>query len=153
MPAQIVALIGQGWHALLLAHGLGLRHQLLCTSDLAQGKGSVSCDELGQERVSLVAEPKYDGLSVELVYDNLDFMRGVEVFLNGIPATSIEGMHQGMVDMGAAQSNQVVIMDKLMDSDPLFLTGNTDTVYASAILNLESDGPTVVEIPAGTQAA
>lgn len=96
----------------------------------------------------------FDGLpskdTVQKVYDNLDFMRGVEVFLNGIPATSIEGMHQGMVDMGAAQSNQVVIMDKLMDSNPLFLTGNTDTVYASAILDLKSEGPTVVEIPAGS---
>jgi hypothetical protein len=36
-----------------------------------------------------------------------------------------------------------------MDSNPLFLTGNTDTVYASVILDLEEDGPTVVEIPAG----
>ena len=34
-----------------------------------------------------------------------------------------------------------------MDSNPLFLTGNTDTVYASTILDLERDGPTVVEIP------
>jgi hypothetical protein len=38
-------------------------------------------------------------------------------------------------------------MDKLMDSDPLFLTGNTDTVYASLFLDLNRDGPTVVEIP------
>lgn len=30
-------------------------------------------DELGKERVSLVGEPKYDGLSVELVYDNGSF--------------------------------------------------------------------------------
>jgi hypothetical protein len=36
-----------------------------------------------------------------------------------------------------------------MDSAPLFLTGNTDTVYASAVLDLERDGPTVVEIPPG----
>ena len=52
----------------------------------------------------------FDGLpskdTVQKVYDNLDFMRGVEVFLNGIPATSIEGMHQGMVDMGAAHHGQ-----------------------------------------------
>jgi len=49
--------------------------------------------------------------------------------------------------MKATQSNQVLILDKLMDSDPLFLTGNTDTVYASVILDLQKDGPTVVEIP------
>ena len=36
-----------------------------------------------------------------------------------------------------------------MDSNSLFLTGNTDTVYAIAFLELDRDGPTVVEIPPG----
>jgi hypothetical protein len=36
-----------------------------------------------------------------------------------------------------------------MDSTPLFLTGNTSTVYALGILDLKKDGPTVVEVPAG----
>jgi hypothetical protein len=96
----------------------------------------------------------FDGLptkeTAEKVFDNLDFMRGVEVFLNFIPATSLEGMHQGMVGLGVDRCNKVVIMDHLMDSTPLFLTGNTDTVYASGILDLEKDGPTVVEVPAGS---
>jgi len=93
----------------------------------------------------------FDGMptsdTVKTVYDNLDFLRGVEVFLNFIPATSIEGIRLGMEEMKATQSNQVLLFDKLMDSDPLFLTGNTDTVYASVILDLQKDGPTVVEIP------
>jgi len=96
----------------------------------------------------------FDGLpkeeTVKKVYDNLDFMRGVETFLNGIPATSIEGMRQGMVEMGATESNHVLIMDNILDSNPLFLTGNTSTVYTSIILDLEKDGPTVVEVPAGS---
>lgn len=83
------------------------------------------------------------------VYDNLDFMRGVEVFLNFVPAASIEAMRRGMVEIGATKSHQVVLFEQLLDSTPLFLTGNTDTVYASAILDLERDGPTVVEIPPG----
>jgi hypothetical protein len=37
-----------------------------------------------------------------------------------------------------------------MDSNPLFLTGNTDTVYCMVMLDLEADGPTVVEIPPGS---
>jgi len=41
----------------------------------------------------------------------------------------------------------VMLMDGLLNSNGLFLTGNTDTVYASAILDLERDGATVVEIP------
>jgi len=96
----------------------------------------------------------FDGLpsdeTVQKVYDNLDFMRGVETFLNGIPATSIEGLRLGMQEVGSTKSNQVVIMDDLMDSNPLFLTGNTSTVYASVFFNLLEDGPTVVEVPAGS---
>ncbi len=51
--------------------------------------------------------------------------------------------------MGAAASHQCVIFDGLMDSNSLFLTGNTDTVYAALMFDLERDGATVVEIPPG----
>ena len=47
------------------------------------------------------------------------------------------------------KSNQAIIFDQLMDSNPLYLTGNTDTVYCMVFLDLEADGPTVVEIPPG----
>ena len=93
----------------------------------------------------------YDGLpdkaTVDKVYDNLDFIRGVDVFLNFIPATSIEGIRLGTIGLGADASNKVLIFDNLMDANPLFLTGNTSTVYATAILDLEKDGVTVVEVP------
>jgi hypothetical protein len=85
-----------------------------------------------------------------LVYDHPDFLRGVEVFLNFLPAASLEAMRLGMVSLGATAAHQVVIMDRLLDSNPLFLTGNTDTVYVSGFLDLERDGPTVVEIPPGS---
>jgi hypothetical protein len=88
-----------------------------------------------------------DAPTVEKLYDNLLFMRGVETFLSGIPATSIEAIRRGCVQVGAERASDIVIFDKLMDSNPLFLTGNTDTVYALSILELDRDGPTVVEIP------
>ena len=95
----------------------------------------------------------YDGIptdeTIATVYDNLDFYRGIEVFLNFIPATSIEGVRLGMKELGADDYNEVIVFDDLMDSAPLFLTGNTDTVYALSMLDLERDGATVVEIPAG----
>jgi hypothetical protein len=96
----------------------------------------------------------FDGMpdngTVEKLYDNLDLMRGTEAFLNGIPATSIEGLRRGHLELGANAPNKAVILDQLLDSAPLFLTGNTDTVYCSAFLDLGKDGPTVVEIPAGS---
>ncbi len=95
----------------------------------------------------------FDGIptreTAEMVYDNLDFLRGVETFLNGIPATSIEGLRRGLASIGSKNSNQVVIFDHLMDSKALFLTGNTSTVYCVPFLDLKKDGPTVIEIPAG----
>ncbi|QFU24237.1 DUF1254 domain-containing protein [Shewanella eurypsychrophilus] len=95
----------------------------------------------------------YDGIPTDetltKVYDNLDFVRGIDVFLNFIPATSVEGIRLGFKSLGVEDSNEVLVFDNLMDSNPLFLTGNTDTVYAGAMLDLEKDGVTVVEIPAG----
>jgi len=95
----------------------------------------------------------YDGIptdsTVEKVYDNLDYLRGIDVFLNFIPACNIEGMRSGTASLGVSKYNQVLLMDKLMDSTSLFLTGNTDTVYASSFFDLSKTGPLVVEIPAG----
>jgi hypothetical protein len=95
----------------------------------------------------------FDGLptdeTVELAYNHLDFMRGVDVFLNFIPATSMEAIRRGLADVGVAKSNQAIIFEQLMDSNSLFLTPNTDTVYCFAFVDLEKDGPTVVEIPPG----
>jgi len=85
----------------------------------------------------------------KLVYDNLDLLRGVETFLNGIPATSVAAMRLGQQSLGAIMPNQVMIMDEFLDSGPLFLTGNTGTVYASSFLDLGRDGPTVIEVPPG----
>ena len=87
--------------------------------------------------------------TADLLYDHLDFLRGVEVFLSAVPAASLEAMRIGMEEVGVTACHQVGIVDRLLDSAPLFLTGNTDTVYVSGILDLERDGPTVVEIPPG----
>lgn len=85
--------------------------------------------------------------TARLVFDNLDFGRGVKAFLDGIPAASVEAMRRAHDELGVDACHKVLIVDRLLDSNPLFLTGNTDTVYLSGILDLERDGPTVVEVP------
>ena len=96
----------------------------------------------------------FDGMpdpeTVATVYDNLDTIRATEAFLNMVPAASMEGMRVGLESIGSVESNQVMMFDRLLDSNPLFLTGNTDTVYSLVMFDLERDGPTVVEIPAGS---
>ena len=79
--------------------------------------------------------------TTQKVYDNLDFLRGTEVFLNFIPATSMEGLRLGNAERGATKSNQVVIMDQLADSNPLWLTANTDTVYLFGLPRSASGWP------------
>ena len=95
----------------------------------------------------------FDGLpspaTSDKLYDFLDLSRGVDVFLNMVPAASVEALRVGMLEMGVDAPNKVLLYDQLMDSNSLFLTGNTDTVYAIGLLDLLRDGPTVVEIPAG----
>jgi hypothetical protein len=96
----------------------------------------------------------FDGVptqeTADKVMENLLFLRGIETFLNGIPAASIEGIRRGMVSVGATESHHLVITDKLMDSNPLFLTPNTDTVYAFNFFDLEKTGPLVIEVPEGS---
>ena len=95
----------------------------------------------------------FDGVptekTVDTVYDYLDRSRAVEVYLNSIPALSINALREGQASAGCATSNQVCIFDTLMDSKSLVLTGNTSTMYAIGFLDLKTDGPTVVDLPTG----
>jgi len=105
--------------------------------------------------VTRVGTLKYfDGIptpeTAEALYKHLDYIRGVESFLNGMPAANLEAFRRGQAALGVKNSNQILIFDQLMDSNSLFLTGNTDTVYVSVFLDLKKDGPMVIEIPPGT---
>ena len=96
----------------------------------------------------------FDGIPTEetaaALYNHLDYIRGVETFLNGMPAASLEAFRRGQASLGVENYNQVLIFDQLMDSNSLFLTGNTDTVYVSAFFDLRKEGPMVIEVPPGT---
>jgi len=87
--------------------------------------------------------------TAQKVYDYLDTMRGVDAFLKGIPAASIQGMMEGPRVIGQETSNQVVIFEELADANSLYLTTNTSTMYVFGRLDLKADGPTVVEMPPG----
>jgi len=86
-----------------------------------------------------------DAETVQKVYDNLDFIRGVEVFLNTMPGASLYAMREGLKGVGINNST-VGISETLLDSKSLFLTPNTETVYLVGWLDLK-DGPMVIETP------
>jgi hypothetical protein len=81
----------------------------------------------------------------ELVYDQLDFVHGLNAYLNGFPGASTWAVRKGFHEAGV-QDNEILIFSELMDSQSLFLTANADTVYFVGIVDLTS-GPMVVETP------
>jgi hypothetical protein len=86
-----------------------------------------------------------DDATVETVMDNLDFSRAVQAFLNGMPGASLVGMRAGYLKLGVSNGT-ILLFESLLDSESLFLTGNTDSVYFSGWLDL-TDGPLVLEAP------
>ena len=87
--------------------------------------------------------------TAELVYDNLDFLRGVEVFLTAIPAASVDAMLDGIGTLGVNRNGAISITESLLDARALYLTANTESVYIGGVLDLR-DGPVVVESPPNT---
>jgi hypothetical protein len=87
-----------------------------------------------------------DDATTQKVYDNLDFMRGVEAFLNAMPGASAEAIRVGWASQGAVNNQILLIMENLMDSKSLFLTPNTESIYHMAWFDV-SDGPLVIEVP------
>jgi len=87
--------------------------------------------------------------TVDLVYDNLDFLRGVEAFLTAMPMASLHAVREGFRDAGADRNGVVLLTEQLMDAHSLFLTANTESVYSNTWLDL-GDGPMVVESPPNT---
>jgi hypothetical protein len=83
--------------------------------------------------------------TVKKVYDNLDFLRGVETFLNGIPAASIYALLEGFKDAGVGPYT-IAITENLLDARSLFLTPNSTTMYMSVEINVK-DEPFVMEVP------
>ena len=83
--------------------------------------------------------------TVEIAYNHLDFMRGVRTFLDAMPIASLYAMREGLREVGCVDGT-VGIFEELMDSKTLFLTANTESVYALSWLDLKG-GPLVVESP------
>ena len=79
--------------------------------------------------------------TVEGAYRTMDLARAVTAYLDFIPAASAGALAGALPAPGG-----VAITETLMHADPLFLTANTDTVYAISAADLRR-GPLVVEVP------
>jgi hypothetical protein len=83
--------------------------------------------------------------TAQKVRDSLDYIRGVDAFMNSLSGASAFAIRKGFQSIGA-EDNTIVIFSELMDSNSLFLTPNADTIYTIASLDL-TKGPLVIEVP------
>jgi hypothetical protein len=85
--------------------------------------------------------------SVARLYDALDFVRGIGVFMNCVPGASLVAMRRGFRTIGLDGSTTVGYTDPRANSGSYFLTPNTETTYGSLFLDLKANGPMVIEPP------
>jgi hypothetical protein len=86
--------------------------------------------------------------TAEKLRDHLDYLHGVDTFMNTISGVSVFAIRKGFQEAGIADGD-VLICSGLMNSRGLFLTANADTVYFWSFHDL-SQGPLVVETPSDT---
>ncbi len=79
------------------------------------------------------------------LYDHIDRTHGYNAYVNSMSGVSIRSLDKGLQSVGV-KNNEVIIFEKLMDANSLFLTANADTIYVIGILDL-TKGPMVVEVP------
>ena len=85
--------------------------------------------------------------SASRLYDALDFIRGVDVFLNAVPGASLVAMRNGFRSIGLTEAHQIGYTDPRANSGSFFLTPNTETTYGSMFFDLKKTGPFVIEPP------
>jgi len=86
-----------------------------------------------------------DEATAQKVYDNLDFQRGVQAYLNSIQVASLSGMRDAYLEFGPANTT-TLLFENLMDSKSLWLTPNTVSVYMACWLEVGKE-PMVIQTP------
>jgi hypothetical protein len=86
--------------------------------------------------------------TAETLRDHLDYLHGVDTFMNTIQGVSVYAIRDGFLGAGI-NDGDVAIFSGLMDSRTLALTANADTVYFWTFLDV-SHSPLVLEVPTET---
>ena len=130
--------------AALSAAAAGQPPRMKMTTDIPEG---IATPDRLETRIGILTS--FDGVpdakTTQLVYDNLDFQRAVQAYLNGIQIASMSAKHKGILQFGPPNTT-AVLFEELMDSKALFLTPNTTSVYMMSWLEM-TDEPIVVPTP------
>lgn len=85
--------------------------------------------------------------TVKKLNDAFVYTRALEAYMDQMHAVSWFAVWKGVANAGDAKANQLVIWETLMDGETLLLTGNSETVYGLAGIDLKRDGPVIVQVP------
>jgi hypothetical protein len=88
--------------------------------------------------------------TIQKLYDQLDLQRAAQAYLDFIPAMSMQAlldMHPR--DHGVSETGGVIVYTEPGEgrSKDIGLTYNTESMYASASVDLRQTGPAVIEVP------
>jgi hypothetical protein len=81
------------------------------------------------------------------VQEEQDYQRAIQAYRFFYPTVSMEGTFQGTREAGAADNTGALILAG--GPRHVLFTGNSDTPYMGAVLNLKQAGPMVIELPPG----
>jgi hypothetical protein len=85
--------------------------------------------------------------AVERLHDEMLFHRATQVVLWSLPAMTLWAMKKGSEAEFGAGANVFPIWKDRLSAETLVSTPNSDLVYGMGYLDLQQDGPTVIEVP------
>jgi hypothetical protein len=85
------------------------------------------------------------------LYDELDFQRATQAYLWALPAIGFKALYDAQRRSLGTANGEVLLFQNLKDKAGM-LTPNITTLYAFSFWDLASQGPLVVEVPAGLTA-
>ena len=83
--------------------------------------------------------------SAAKIRDELDYINGVNAFMNSIQGVSLVALRKGFADVGV-KDGEFIYTSEMLGSQSLLLTANADTIYFWGNVDL-SNGPLVFETP------
>jgi hypothetical protein len=84
--------------------------------------------------------------------DELYFQRAVQTYLWALPAVNMTAMKEGQAKVFGSGYNVMAIFEQRLKSHTLITTPNSDVIYGIGFLDLEKDGPMVIDAPPMLQA-
>jgi hypothetical protein len=107
--------------ATTLAHGVAISQQVMAEEPTPGFNTKIPIGLLTPDKYTTRAGDIefFDGIptaaTAEALYNHLDYIRGVETFLSGMPAASLEAIRISQEINGETHSYQARIFDQLMD--------------------------------------